>query len=97
MPNGATARRVWPAWSHSFRPQTLLATVQPAELEGWNVGPWMATARDHPNQNLCCRRRGDRTVEVLRLPGPGGEVHATSYRHGVPGGAGRSNAAGRYP
>jgi len=45
IPNRATARRVWSARSRAFCPQTLLATVQRAELEGWNARPWMARDR----------------------------------------------------
>jgi hypothetical protein len=33
------------------------------------------------NRHFCCRRRGDRVLEVQRKPGPSGEVHAA--RSGV--------------
>jgi hypothetical protein len=77
-----------------FRLQTLLATVQRAELEERKVGPWTATTRDRPNQNLCCRRRGDRAVEVLCQPGPGREVHTACVDLAGLRRAGRSNPAG---
>jgi hypothetical protein len=53
----------------------------------------MATARDRPNQNLCCRRRGDRALEVLRQPGKGREVHTARVDLAGLRRAGRSNAA----